>query len=101
MGTEHITSHNPNGEVRQCDKRVVHGPHEWQADFGAYFDVYCSGIQGTMPLGSIAEQTARQYKKEVAEALDVGIDVSWVVMRELILHHRLRSESISDPFKKD
>lgn len=41
-----ITKNNPNGEVRQCDSRKIHSPHEWQADFGAYFDVYCPGNDG-------------------------------------------------------
>jgi hypothetical protein len=41
---EHVTAKNPNGEVRQCERKYLHGPHEWQAEFGAYFDVYCPGI---------------------------------------------------------
>lgn len=46
---DHITDKNPNGEVRQCDRRDIHKPHEYQADFGAYFDVYCPGNQGDKP----------------------------------------------------
>lgn len=43
---EYVTANNPNGEVRQCDRRDLHEPHEWQAEFGGYFDVYCPGNQG-------------------------------------------------------
>lgn len=43
---EHVTERNPNGETRQCNRRDIHGPHEWQAEFGAYFDVYCPGNTG-------------------------------------------------------
>jgi hypothetical protein len=47
QGTEsHVTKNNPNGEVRQCDRRDIHFAHEWQAEFGAYFDVYCPGNDG-------------------------------------------------------
>lgn len=42
----HVTERNPNGETRQCNRRDIHGPHEWQAEFGAYFDVYCPGNTG-------------------------------------------------------
>lgn len=45
----HVTTRNPNGSVRQCDSRALHEPHEWQAEFGAYFDVYCPGNDGTKP----------------------------------------------------
>ncbi len=45
MGSaEYITKSNPDGTVRQCRRTVLHGPHEWQDDFGAYFDVRCPGI---------------------------------------------------------
>lgn len=43
----HVTDSNPNGEVRQCDRRDLHEPHEYQAEFGAYFNVYCPGNQGS------------------------------------------------------
>jgi hypothetical protein len=43
----HITDTNPNGEVRQCDRRDLHEPHEYQAEFGAYFNVYCPGNVGS------------------------------------------------------
>lgn len=43
---EYVTESNPNGEVRQCDRRDLHEPHEWQAEFGAYFNVYCPGNKG-------------------------------------------------------
>jgi hypothetical protein len=42
----HITKTNPTGEVRQCDARTIHEPHEWQAEFGAYFNAYCPGNTG-------------------------------------------------------
>lgn len=49
MDTEHITKNNPNGSVIQCDRRDLHDPHEYQRDFGDYFDVYCPGNDGTKP----------------------------------------------------
>lgn len=42
----HVTRTNPSGSVQQCDRRDVHEPHEWQSEFGAYFDVYCPGNDG-------------------------------------------------------
>lgn len=42
----HRTDTNPNGEVDRCDRRDIHGPHEWQREFGAYFNVYCPGNKG-------------------------------------------------------
>ena len=44
---EHVTDTNPNGEVRQCDRRDLHDPHEYQAEFGAYFNVFCPGNVGS------------------------------------------------------
>lgn len=46
---DYKTKNNPNGEVRRCGGRHLHEPHEWQAEFGAYFDVYCPGNDGTQP----------------------------------------------------
>lgn len=43
----HITDSNPNGSVRQCTRRDLHEPHEYQAEFGAYFNVYCPGNTGS------------------------------------------------------
>lgn len=43
----HITKTNPNGAVSQCDRRDLHEPHEYQAEFGAYFNIYCPGNDGT------------------------------------------------------
>lgn len=43
---DHQTPTNPTGEVRQCDRRDIHDAHEWQAEFGAYFNVYCPGNDG-------------------------------------------------------
>ena len=40
------TASNPSGEVRQCDRKDLHGPHEYQPQFGAYFNVYCPGNDG-------------------------------------------------------
>lgn len=40
------TPNNPSGTVRQCDRRDIHDPHDWQAEFGAYFDVHCPGNDG-------------------------------------------------------
>lgn len=42
----HVTKNNPTGEVRQCDRRDLHKAHEYQPEFGAYFDVYCPGNKG-------------------------------------------------------
>ncbi len=45
MGSaEYVTKRNPDGTVRQCLRTALHGPHEWQFDFGDLFDVYCPGI---------------------------------------------------------
>lgn len=44
---QHVTDSNPNGEVRQCDRRDLHDSHEYQAEFGAYFNVYCPGNTGS------------------------------------------------------
>lgn len=49
MGGEHVTPSNPSGDVRQCDRRNLHEPHEYQAEFGSYFNVYCPGNDGTKP----------------------------------------------------
>lgn len=38
-----MTRNNPSGSVQQCSQRELHDAHEWQAEFGAYFDVYCPG----------------------------------------------------------
>lgn len=38
------TATNPSGSVQQCDRRAVHEGHEWQAEFGGYFNSYCPGI---------------------------------------------------------
>lgn len=43
------TANNPAGDVRQCDRRDLHAAHEYQREFGAYFDVYCPGNDGTVP----------------------------------------------------
>lgn len=43
----HITETNPDGEVRQCSRRDLHEPHEYQAEFGAYFNVFCPGNVGS------------------------------------------------------
>lgn len=37
---------NPPMESRQCDRRDVHGPHDYQAEFGAYVDTHCPGNDG-------------------------------------------------------
>jgi hypothetical protein len=44
---EHITKTNPNGSVQQCSRRDLHEAHEYQYDFGAYFNIYCPGNDGT------------------------------------------------------
>lgn len=43
----HVTETNPDGEVRQCDRRDLHDPHEYQPDFGGYFNVFCPGNVGS------------------------------------------------------
>jgi hypothetical protein len=43
---KHVTKTNPNGAVSQCDRRDIHEPHEYQAEFGSYFNVYCPGNKG-------------------------------------------------------
>lgn len=43
----HVTRTNPSGEVRQCDRRDLHEAHEWQTEFGGYFNAYCPGNDGT------------------------------------------------------
>ncbi len=40
------TPNNPTGSVQQCDRRDLHGPHDYQAEFGAYYDVHCPGNRG-------------------------------------------------------
>lgn len=42
-----VTETNPSGEIRRCDRRDLHPAHEWQAEFGAYFNVYCPGNDGS------------------------------------------------------
>jgi len=42
----HKTKTNPHGRMRQCSGRDIHGGHEWQEEFGAYFNVYCEGNKG-------------------------------------------------------
>jgi hypothetical protein len=43
---QYVTDTNPNGEVEQCSRRDLHEPHEWQNEFGGYFNVYCPGNTG-------------------------------------------------------
>jgi hypothetical protein len=43
---QYVTDTNPNGEVEQCSRRDLHEPHEWQNEFGGYFNVYCPGNAG-------------------------------------------------------
>lgn len=45
----HVTPSNPTGSIGQCDRRDMHEAHEYQAEFGAYFNVYCPGNEGTKP----------------------------------------------------
>ena len=52
---DHKTSTNPNGSVRRCDRGAVHSPHEYQAEFGAYFNAYCPGNDGLDPIGGGSE----------------------------------------------
>jgi hypothetical protein len=40
----HVTKTNPTGGVEQCERRILHAGHEWQAEFGAYFNKWCPGI---------------------------------------------------------
>lgn len=42
-----ITENNPDGESRQCERRDLHDPHEYQPEFGAYFFTYCPGNTGS------------------------------------------------------
>lgn len=44
--SDHRTKTNPTGEVRQCRDYVIHLPHEYQGEFGAYFNVFCPGNDG-------------------------------------------------------
>jgi hypothetical protein len=44
---KYVTDTNPNGAVKQCNRRDLHEPHEYQAEFGAYFNVYCLGNEGS------------------------------------------------------
>lgn len=46
MAEEHKTKTNPSGSVQKCDQRHIHPPHEWQNEFGGYFNVYCPGNDG-------------------------------------------------------
>lgn len=43
----HVTKSNPSGAVRQCERRDLHEPHEYQPEIGAWFDVYCPGNDGS------------------------------------------------------
>lgn len=45
--TSHVTKTNPNGAVQRCPARHIHAEHEWQAEFGGYFNVYCPGNDGS------------------------------------------------------
>ena len=45
--TDKVTKSNPAGNVEQCYRRDIHESHEYQRDFGAYFNVYCPGNDGT------------------------------------------------------
>jgi hypothetical protein len=53
MAEEHKTKTNPSGSVQQCDQRHIHGPHEWQNEFGGYFNVYCPGNDGKPKDGTV------------------------------------------------
>lgn len=43
----HVTRTNPSGAVQQCARRDLHDAHEYQAEFGDWFNVYCPGNDGT------------------------------------------------------
>ena len=41
-----MTVSNPSGSVQDCTRRDIHRGHEWQAEFGAYYNVWCRGNDG-------------------------------------------------------
>lgn len=78
MDDEHKTRNNPNGSVRQCDRKEVHDPHEYQAQFGDYYDMYCPGIQlSAAQRGTIADKAKEQYRLELAQAVGAPKTVTW------------------------
>lgn len=38
-----------NARFIQCDRRDLHGPHNYQANFGDYIDTFCPGNDGKTP----------------------------------------------------
>lgn len=65
MADEHKTKTNPTGAIGQCNKREVHAPHEYQAEFGSYFNAYCLGI----PVPYAWVEAAKAFV-ELYEAID-------------------------------
>lgn len=43
----HVCHKDVRGEPQQCDSRALHGPHDYQAEFGAYFLTHCDGNNGS------------------------------------------------------
>ena len=89
MGEEHITRNNPNGTVLQCDQAVVHDPHEHQANFGDYFDVYCPGIKVVPKAESQKEieaygRAVQDCAKDISKAIGFERIHPWPELVEMV-----------------
>lgn len=63
-----VSSKNPAGEIRQCDLQKDHEGHEYQPEFGAYFNVYCPGLT----LRALAHSGKQILKEDVDRMVEVA-----------------------------
>jgi hypothetical protein len=88
MSDKHKTATNPNGSTQQCHQRKVHKGHEWQAEFGAYFNVWCKGIQEP-GVEKLRKWLVKEISKSQSKVIDSDLDTK-VAAKEAIRIKTLR-----------
>jgi hypothetical protein len=98
MAEEHKTKTNPSGSVQQCDQRHIHAPHEWQNEFGGYFNVYCPGNDGKPKEGTVEWDIdanrpmaeSKHFEEQAAPDIDptVNLDTWEPQSRPAVIHPR-------------
>jgi hypothetical protein len=81
MPEDHRSELNPNGTVELCELRTVHPPHEWQVNFGDYYNAYCPGV--TLDHNVIrdpVERAKEECRKELAKAMGAPDNKSWTAL---------------------
>lgn len=72
MAKEHVTKTNPTGFVSQCDRKEVHVGHEYQDQFGGYFNAYCLGIKSDAERAAELEERITRLEERFQNMLDVN-----------------------------